>query len=135
MDSIRVVVVDDENLARQRIRRLMTDFPDMQIVDECGDGESAVKSVRKNRPDLLFLDVRMPGMDGFAVLDSLEPELIPVTIFVTAYDQYALKAFEAQAIDFLLKPFDRERFGKAVERARQYLSPMVMICEIALCLC
>ena len=118
MTPIRCLIVDDEPLARERIRTLLGDAPDVEIVGECPDGRKAVAAIHKHAPDLLFLDVQMPGLDGFGVLESLPPEEIPVVIFVTAYDQYALRAFEAQALDYLLKPFDRERFQKALRRAR-----------------
>ena len=118
MTPIRCLIVDDEPLARERIRTLLADVSDIEIVGECQDGRKAVAAIHKHAPDLLFLDVQMPGMDGFGVLESLPPEQIPVVIFVTAYDQYALRAFEAQALDYLLKPFDRERFQKALRRAR-----------------
>src|SRR5262249_36557057 len=92
--------------------------PTVEIVAECASGQKAVAAVQKHSPDLLFLDIQMPEMDGFAVLKALDPEKIPHVIFVTAYDQYAVKAFEVFALDYLLKPFDRDRFMKALERAR-----------------
>jgi two-component system, LytTR family, response regulator len=120
--SIRVLIVDDEPLARKRIRRLLADEPDLSIVDECGTGSEAIKMIQESPPDLLFLDIQMPGMGGFEVLQSINIERTPAIIFVTAYDQYALKAFEVHALDYLLKPFKQERFRKAVERARAQLA-------------
>jgi two-component system LytT family response regulator len=116
--TIRCLIADDEPLARERLRTLLREEPDMEIVAECPDGPKTVAAVHKHAPDLLFLDVQMPALDGFGVLEALPAEKIPVLIFVTAYDQYALQAFEAQALDYLLKPFDRERFRKALRRAR-----------------
>ena len=116
--ALRVVVADDELLARQRIRRLLRRESDVRIVAECPDGAATVAAVLREAPDLLFLDVQMPELDGFAVLRALPPERVPVTVFVTAFDQYALQAFEAQALDYLLKPFTESRFRAAFERAR-----------------
>jgi two-component system LytT family response regulator len=119
--TIRVLIVDDEPLARQRIRRLLESDADVEVLGECADGLKAVNAVRANRPDLLFLDVQMPDLDGFSVLEALGPHEMPTTIFVTAYDRYAIKAFEVHALDYLLKPFDRERFRKALERAKGHI--------------
>lgn len=119
--KIRAIIVDDEPLARERIRTLLRSAPDVEVVAECGDGRKAIGAIEKHRPDLLFLDVQMPGPDGFGVLASLSPGKYPVVVFVTAYDRYALKAFEASALDYLLKPFDRERFDKAMARVRKHL--------------
>ena len=116
--SLRVVLVDDEPLARERLRSLLEGEPDVAVVAECADGVEAVAAVTGERPDLVFLDVQMPGMDGFEVLDALDPATLPAVVFVTAYDRYALKAFDVHAVDYLLKPFDRERFTAALERAR-----------------
>src|SRR4051812_18992582 len=116
---IRALIVDDEPLARERIRTLLESESDIEVVAECGDGLSAISLVEEKRPDLLFLDVQMPEMSGFNVLEALADEpSTPAVIFVTAYDKYALRAFEVHALDYLLKPFDRERFQRAVERAR-----------------
>ncbi|HLW76601.1 MAG TPA: LytTR family DNA-binding domain-containing protein [Bryobacteraceae bacterium] len=112
---MRVLIVDDEPLARERIRALLAEEPDIEIVGECEDGRSAVERIRKLAPDLVFLDVQMPEMDGFEVLKQLKQ--VPTVIFVTAYDEFAVKAFEVHALDYLLKPFDRERFKKALGRA------------------
>jgi two-component system LytT family response regulator len=119
---IRVIVADDEPLARQRIRRLLRKEMDVRIVAECSDGASAVAAILREAPDLIFLDVQIPELDGFAVLRSLPRERVPVTVFVTAFDRYALKAFEAQALDYLLKPFTEARFRAAFERARTLIA-------------
>lgn len=116
---MRVLLVDDEPLARKRLRTLLEAEPDVDIVGECGDGAQAVETIRALRPDLVFLDVRMPELDGFGVLEALGEDPRPAVIFVTAYDRFALRAFEVNALDYLLKPFDRGRFQKALLRARQ----------------
>jgi len=118
---IRALIVDDEPLARDRVRRLLADHADVEVVGESPDGPSAVHAVRNLQPDLLFLDVMMPGKDGFDVLDELA-DAPPAVIFLTAYDRYAIRAFDACAIDYLLKPFDEERFAVAVERAKRALA-------------
>lgn len=117
MPKLRVLIVDDELIARRRIRRLL-DADDYEIVGECGNGLEAVLKIQADTPDLVFLDVQMPEMDGFTVLQTIDAQPMPAVIFVTAYDRYALKAFEVHAVDYLLKPFDDERFAKAIERAR-----------------
>ena len=119
--TIRALIVDDEPLAREKIRTLLADDDDVQIVGECGDGRSAARAIRESDPDLVFLDVQMPEMDGFATLEAADREDMPVIVFVTAYDQYALKAFDVHALDYLLKPFDRDRFQAALERAKRRL--------------
>ncbi|MCG8457286.1 MAG: LytTR family DNA-binding domain-containing protein [Holophagales bacterium] len=116
---IRTILIDDEPLAREKLRTFLKDEPDIEILTECRDGKEAVETVDAARPDLIFLDVQMPELDGFEVLDNLEPESMPTVIFTTAYDQYALKAFEVHAVDYLLKPFDRNRFSEALARARK----------------
>jgi len=116
--KIQTLIVDDEPLARERIRTLLADEHDVEIIDECSNGRDAAAAIQKQKPDLLFLDVQMPELDGFGVLDQITVAKMPVVIFVTAYDQYALRAFEVHALDYLLKPFDRERFQKALQRAR-----------------
>jgi two-component system LytT family response regulator len=116
--KIRTFIVDDETPARRRIRRFLAAESDVEVVGECGDPQEAVGFIRERNPDLVFLDVQMPGMDGFGVLESLSPKNAPAVIFVTAFDQYALRAFEVRALDYLLKPFDRARFRKALDRAR-----------------
>jgi two-component system, LytTR family, response regulator len=117
MRPLRAVIVDDEPLGRQRVRALLENEPTVTVVAECASGPAAVKAVRSLTPDLLFLDVQMPGMDGFAVLRELGPGLITRVVFVTAYDRYAVRAFEVQALDYLLKPVDPQRLAEAVRRA------------------
>src|SRR5579863_3887734 len=119
--KIRALIVDDEPLARDRIRMLLAGVNDVEVIGEFGDGHTAVKGIRELNPDLLFLDVQMPSIDGFGVLHAIGAEHMPVTVFVTAYDQYALMAFDASAVDYLLKPFDRERFLRALARARKQI--------------
>lgn len=116
--NIRVVIVDDEPIAREGIRTQLLREPDVEIVAECGDGFEAVETIRELSPELLFLDVQMPGIDGFEVVRTIGVDAMPAVVFVTAYDKYALKAFEVNAVDYLLKPFDSERFQKAFQRAR-----------------
>jgi two-component system, LytTR family, response regulator len=116
---IRTIIADDEALARQRIRRLLSIDPDFVIVQECVSGSQTVEAVNRLRPDLLFMDVQMPELDGFAVLRGIQSDRMPVVVFTTAYDQYAIQAFEQQALDYLLKPFDEARFYKAVQRAKR----------------
>ena len=118
---IRTLIVDDEPIARAGIRTLLATEPDITVIGECRDGAEAVARIRADRPDLVFLDVQMPELTGFEVLSSLEPNELPATVFVTAYDEFALDAFEASAVDYLLKPFDRERFARALSRARRFL--------------
>ena len=119
--TIRAMVVDDEPLARQRIRDLLADAEDVEVVAECANGREAIDAIAKSPPDLLFLDIQMPELDGFDVLRAIGTGAVPVLIFVTAYDQFALRAFEAHALDYLLKPFDDERFEGALQRGRQRL--------------
>jgi two-component system, LytTR family, response regulator len=118
---LRAVIVDDEPLARARIREFLAHESDITIVGEAADGAAAIDLLEETAPDLLFLDVQMPEVDGFGVLRILGADRAPVTLFVTAFDQYALRAFEAHALDYLLKPFDRERFALAVTRARELI--------------
>jgi len=119
--KIRVLIAEDEPLARERIRSLLEEEPDVQIVAECADGRSAVESIRANDPDLVFLDVNMPELNGFEVIRDVGGDNMPPVIFVTAYDHFAVQAFDAHALDYVLKPFDEERFRTAVERAREAL--------------
>ena len=123
MPPLSVLVVDDEPLARERLRSLLEEERDVRIVGECASGRPAVKAIQEKRPDLVFLDVQMPGLDGFGVIQQLTDAggRAPAIVFVTAYDQYALKAFEVHALDYLLKPFDRERLILALGRARRRL--------------
>jgi two-component system LytT family response regulator len=118
-ERLRVLIVDDEPLARSNISVLLRLDPDIEIIGEGGSGEQAISEIRRSKPDLVFLDVQMPECDGFDVLEMLGSELPPAVIFVTAYDQYALRAFEAGALDYLLKPFDNARFDKALRRAKK----------------
>jgi two-component system, LytTR family, response regulator len=119
LTKIRTLIVDDEPLARSNIAVLLRRDPEVEIVAECGSGEEALGEIRSAKPDLLFLDVQMPECDGFDVLEMLGNDLPPAIVFVTAYDQYALRAFEAGALDYLLKPFDNARFELALGRAKQ----------------
>ena len=116
---MRVLIVDDERLARQKVRELASAHPDLQVVGECATGAQAVSAIREQKPDLVFLDIRMPRMDGFEVVRQLRGEELPRIVFVTAYGEYAVEAFEVDAIDYLLKPFDRARFDRTVARARR----------------
>jgi two-component system, LytTR family, response regulator len=116
--KIRTLIVDDEPLAREWVRNGLQDLPNLEIIGECGDGFEAVKTIAAEKPDLVLLDVQMPGLDGFGVLASVAAEDLPAVVFVTAFDRYALKAFEAHAVDYLMKPFSTERLHEAVDRAR-----------------
>jgi two-component system LytT family response regulator len=118
---LRVLVVDDEPLARERLRSLLAAEPEVALVGECHDGQAAIDAIRALAPDLVFLDVQMPEVTGFDVLAALAPQEAPAVVFVTAFDHYALDAFEVHALDYLLKPFDRERFARALDRARAHL--------------
>jgi two-component system LytT family response regulator len=120
--KIRTVIVDDEELGRDRIQSLLELQPDVEIIGVCADGASAVETIDRTQPVLLFLDVQMPGMDGFEVVENHDPATAPAIVFVTAHDGHAIRAFEIHALDFLLKPFDQTRFEKALERARGRLS-------------
>ncbi len=120
---IRAVIADDELLARERIRTLLAQEPDIEVVEECPGGHETIAAVRRHSPDLLFLDVEMPEVDGFGVLRALGAEYTPVVIFTTAFNQYAVQAFESHALDYLLKPFTQERFRGALNRARVHLQP------------
>ncbi|WP_420124892.1 LytR/AlgR family response regulator transcription factor [Longimicrobium sp.] len=117
--TIRALIVDDEPLARRRIRGLLAEAGDVGVVAECANGREAIQAIDESPPDLLFLDIQMPEVDGFDVLRAIGVGQVPVVIFVTAYDQFALRAFEAHALDYLLKPFDDERFEAALQRARE----------------
>jgi len=117
--KIRALVVDDEPLARSNVVVLLRLDPEIEIVSECGSGVEALAEIRSRNPDLVFLDVQMPECDGFDVLEMLGGDLPPAVVFVTAYDQYALRAFEAGALDYVLKPFDNARFERALGRAKE----------------
>jgi two-component system LytT family response regulator len=114
--------VDDEVLARRNLSSLLNLEPDFEIVGECDEGEAALRAIETTQPDLVFLDVQMPMLDGFGVLCRIRPERMPLVVFVTAYDQFAVKAFEAQALDYLLKPFRRERFHASLDRVRRSIA-------------
>jgi two-component system LytT family response regulator len=120
--SIRALVVDDEALARRNVTVLLRGDPDIESIEECGSGVEAIEAIRRGKPDLVFLDVQMPECGGFDVLELLGADLPHAVIFVTAYDEYALRAFEAGALDYLLKPFDDARFGRALNRAKDKLA-------------
>ena len=124
MDKIRTLIVDDERLSRKRIRDLLFEEADCDLIGECSNGIEAIELIRREKPDLLFLDVQMPQLDGFQVLEAVSGLNTPAVVFVTAYDEYAVRAFEVHALDYLLKPFDRERFQNALLRARAHLTRM-----------
>jgi two-component system, LytTR family, response regulator len=121
MKKIKALIVDDEPLARERLAGLLEPLEDVDLVGQCRDGEEAVIAIHDLAPDLVFLDIQMPGMSGFDVIDAIGTDRMPLVIFVTAYDQHALRAFQVRALDYLLKPFDRERFTDALQRARKQL--------------
>jgi two-component system LytT family response regulator len=119
--KINTLIVDDEPLARDRVKRFLRDEDDVLVIGECGNGAEAIETIMREQPDLVFLDIQMPEKDGFDVIKALSRRYLPTIIFVTAYDQYAIKAFEVHAIDYLLKPFNRERIHRAVARAREHI--------------
>lgn len=118
---IKALIVDDEPPARSLVRRLLAPHKEIELIGECESGLEAIAAIRAHAPDLIFLDVQMPELDGFGVIEALAGERLPHIVFITAYDQYAVRAFEAQALDYLLKPFDRERFEQALHRALQQI--------------
>ena len=118
MKETRVLIVDDEALARERVRTLLSSAPGVTVVGECSGGREAVEAIIAERPDLVFLDIQMPDVNGFEVLEAVAPEWLPAVVFVTAHDEYALRAFDVHAIDYLLKPIEPERFTRALGRAR-----------------
>ena len=120
--KIKTIIVDDEPLARRNLRVLLERDPQIEVLEECRNGSEAIKAINTLSPDLIFLDIQMPEMDGFDVLARVGPAHIQAIIFVTAFDQYALKAFEVHALDYLLKPFDDERFARALERAKSQIA-------------
>ncbi|MGD0815508.1 MAG: LytTR family DNA-binding domain-containing protein [Verrucomicrobiota bacterium] len=122
--NIRSLIVDDEPLARKRIAGFLNDMPDMAVIGECSTGREAIKLIREQLPDLLFLDIQMPEVGGFDVLQEIDQEKMPIIIFTTAHDEHALRAFDVHALDYLLKPFSRQRFAAAVERAREQFGNM-----------
>src|SRR5215471_16838007 len=119
--KLRVLIVDDEPVARLRLRRFLEHEPDVVVLAECADGASAVAAIGENDLDVVFLDVQMPSMNGLEVVRAVGVERMPILIFVTAFDKFALQAFDAQALDYLLKPFGEDRVRKALARARGYL--------------
>jgi len=125
--NIRTLIVDDEPLARKRIRRLLAEEPDVTVLAECGSGREAIRAIQETPADLLFLDIQMPGVGGFEVLQSIPLDRLPIIIFVTAHDQHALKAFEVHALDYLLKPFKQDRFKAALARARAQIAQQAPI--------
>lgn len=120
--TIRTIIVDDEPLARRGVALLLASQRDFTITGECGNGQEATAMIAATKPDLLFLDIQMPGMSGFDVLSAIEPNAVPTTIFLTAFDEYALAAFDAHVLDYLLKPIDENRFLAALKRAREILT-------------
>ena len=121
MTKIRTLVVDDEPIARERILSLLQQEDDVEVIGECSDGGQAVSAINQQSPDLVFLDVQMPGTDGFGVIQHIGADRMPTVVFVTAYDEYALKAFEVHALDYLLKPFGKDRFQETLKHAREHL--------------
>ena len=119
MKKIRTLIADDEPLARERLAGMLAAEPDVEVIGQCRDGEEAVKAIVEQTPDLVFLDIQMPQLNGFEVIDAVGGERMPLVIFVTAHDQHALRAFQVRALDYLLKPFDRDRFRDALQRARK----------------
>lgn len=120
--KIRTLIVDDMPLSRERTRRYLAEVADVEIVGECGDGEQALTAIDALAPDLLLLDVQMPGLTGLALLEKIPAQRRPAVVFVTAFDEFAVPAFAAHAVDFLLKPFDRERLTRVLERVRAHLA-------------
>lgn len=116
--KIRTLIIDDEPLARERLRSLLKSDPEIEVIGECANGQQAIESIRSESPDLVFLDIQMPEGNGFEVLEHLDLERMPIVVFVTAYDQYAVRAFEVHALDYLLKPYDQARFEKTLGRAK-----------------
>lgn len=121
MRRIRTLIVDDERLARQKVRTLLAADEEIEIVGECANGADAIAAIRAQNPDLLLLDVEMPGANGFEVLQKLRGERLPIVVFITAHDEYAVQAFEVEAVDYVMKPFDRRRFTDALRRAKRQL--------------
>ncbi|MEO6323695.1 MAG: LytTR family DNA-binding domain-containing protein [Thermoanaerobaculia bacterium] len=128
--TIRTLIVDDEPPARAWVRAELDRHPDLEVIGECEDGVSAVETILREQPDLVFLDIQMPGLDGFGVIEVVGPELMPPVVFVTAFDQYALKAFDAHAVDYVLKPAGGDRISAAIERVRPRLGEAPAIAEL-----
>ncbi|MEO8066762.1 MAG: LytTR family DNA-binding domain-containing protein [Flavobacteriales bacterium] len=121
MKQIRTIIADDEPVARARVARLLAQDPEIELVAECRNGTEAIDAVHKHKPDLMFLDVQMPQVNGFEVVQQLGKERMPFVVFVTAHDQYALKAFDVNAVDFLLKPYDDDRFAASLTKAKRWM--------------
>jgi two-component system LytT family response regulator len=121
-DRLRTLIIDDEPRARGLIRKMLIGDSSIEVVRECGNGYEAVEAIKQEEPDLIFLDVQMPEIDGFAVLSQIQPEARPAIVFVTAFDRYAVRAFEEHAVDYLLKPFDKERFLRTLEHAKRRIA-------------
>jgi two-component system LytT family response regulator len=121
VNKIRAMVVDDEAMARERVVSLLRQEQDIELIGECSDGQQAVNAINSQQPDLVFLDVQMPAVDGFRVIEQVGPEKMPAVVFVTAYDEYAVRAFDVHALDYLLKPFGRERFQQTLQHARSHV--------------
>lgn len=121
--TLRALVADDEPLARETIGLLLTEVEDISVAWEARDGREAVEAIRAHQPDLVFLDIQMPHLDGFGVVETVGPDAMPATVFVTAYDQHALRAFDVAAVDYLVKPYDDARFHRALDRARTLCAP------------
>lgn len=121
MKHIRTIIADDEPVARARVARLLQQDPEIELVAECRNGSEAIEAVNKHKPDLMFLDVQMPQVNGFEVVQQLGKERMPFVVFVTAHDQYALKAFDVNAVDFLLKPYDDDRFHASLSKAKKWM--------------
>jgi two-component system LytT family response regulator len=119
-NALKTLIVDDESLARRGLKHRLRDVGDLEIIAEAANGRQALGLIREHRPDLVFLDIQMPGMDGFDVLRALQPEDMPAIVFVTAFDDYAIKAFEAHALDYLLKPIEDDRLAEALDRVREF---------------
>jgi two-component system, LytTR family, response regulator len=119
--KVRVLIADDEPLARSRLVELVSQESDVEVIGQCRNGLEAVAAIKEKKPDLVFLDIRMPGLDGIEVLRSLDQSQLPAVIFVTAYDKHAVEAFDLNAVDYLLKPYQPERFKRALQRAREHL--------------
>ncbi len=122
MSPIRTLIADDQPMARERLTALLSEEPDIDLVAACASGPEAVSAIERHRPDLVFLDMQMPELDGFGVIAAVGPDRMPSVVFVTAYDEFALRAFDVHALDYLLKPFGRQRFQKALDRARDHLA-------------
>jgi len=126
MTKVRALIVDDERIARQTLRLLLEDDPEIVIVGECGGGSEAIEALRRESPDLVFLDIQMPGVNGVEVIRRLRPSEVPEIVFVTAFDEFAIQAFELHALDYLLKPFSDERFREALQRAKKRIGEKEM---------